>query len=72
MKDESSNNLICEIKVALYLKEDLEEFLEEKKTNDLIKKSLIVLYPINLYCEKTKEEKDNEKEDETKQLMKKK
>jgi HSP90 family molecular chaperone len=37
-KDESSDNLIFEIMVAFYLKKDLEEFLEEKKINDLIKK----------------------------------
>jgi HSP90 family molecular chaperone len=37
-KDKSDDNLICEEKVTIYLKEDLEEFLEEKKINDLIKK----------------------------------
>jgi HSP90 family molecular chaperone len=36
-KDEPSNNLIREVKVTLYLKEDFEEFLEEKKIKDLIK-----------------------------------
>jgi hypothetical protein len=38
----------------------------------LIKKFRIFLWPINLCCEKTKEEEVNNKEDETKQLMKKK
>jgi HSP90 family molecular chaperone len=43
MKDESGNNLISETKVTLYLKEDLGEFLEEKKINDLIEKIIICL-----------------------------
>jgi HSP90 family molecular chaperone len=42
-KDESGDSLIRETKVALYLKEDHGEFLEEKKINDLIKKIRIFL-----------------------------
>jgi HSP90 family molecular chaperone len=37
-KDESYDNFISETKVTLYLEEDLGEFLEEKKINNLIKK----------------------------------
>jgi HSP90 family molecular chaperone len=43
IKDESDDNLICEIKVSLYLKEDLKEFLEEKKIDVMIKKFRIFL-----------------------------
>jgi molecular chaperone HtpG len=37
-KDESIDNFIRGTTVTLYLKEDLGEFLEEKKIKDLIKK----------------------------------
>jgi HSP90 family molecular chaperone len=42
MKDGSDDNLIREAKVTLYLKEDIGEFIKEKKINDLIKKSKFV------------------------------
>jgi molecular chaperone HtpG len=66
-KDTSGEDLIRGTRVTLYLKEDLAEFLEEKKLKDLIKKhSEFVGYPITLYVEKTKEEEVDDDEDEKK------
>jgi molecular chaperone HtpG len=67
-KDTSGEDLIRGTKVTLYLKEDLSEFLEEKKLKDLIKKhSEFVGYPITLYVEKTKEEEVDDDEDDKKE-----
>merc|ERR1712080_79272 len=53
--------------IILDLKEDQEEYLEEKKIKDIVKKhSQFIGYPIHLHCEKEKEEQvsDDEAEDE--------
>jgi HSP90 family molecular chaperone len=56
----------------LYLKEDLSEFLEDKKIKNLIKKhSEFVVNSINLYCEKQRKKKLMMITMKTKQAMKK-
>jgi len=54
-------------RIVLYMKEDMSEYLEEKRVKDLIKKhSEFIGFPIKLYTEKTteKEVTDDEDEDE--------
>ena len=64
-RDLEGEDLIRGTKITLYLKEDMTEFLEEKKIKDLIKKhSEFIGYPINLFVEKTKEEEITDDEDD--------
>ena len=54
-------------RIILHLKEDMSEYLEEKRIKDLVKKhSEFIGFPIKLYTEKTteKEVTDDEEEDE--------
>merc|ERR1712233_232268 len=54
-------------RIILHLKEDMSEYLEEKRVKDLVKKhSEFIGFPIKLYTEKTteKEVTDDEDEDE--------
>jgi molecular chaperone HtpG len=54
-------------RITLHLKEDMSEYLEEKRVKDLVKKhSEFIGFPIKLYTEKTteKEVTDDEDEDE--------
>merc|ERR1711977_782721 len=56
-------------KIICYLKEDQSEFLEERRVKDLIKKrSEFIGFPIELYCEKSKEKEvtDSDDDDEEK------
>jgi molecular chaperone HtpG len=71
-KDESVDNIVREIMVALYLKEGFYEFFEEKKIKDLIKKhSEFVAHPINLSCEKRRKNRLVMMKIKTKHAMKK-
>merc|ERR1719319_1167899 len=54
-------------RIVLHIKEDMSEYLEEKRITDLVKKhSEFIGFPIKLYTEKTteKEVTDDEEEDE--------
>merc|ERR1712144_102710 len=52
-------------KIICYLKEDQSEFLEERRVKDLIKKhSEFIGFPIESYCEKSKEKEVTDSEDE--------
>jgi len=63
-RDLTGEDLIRGTRIDLYLKEDMSEFLEEKKLKELIKKhSEFIGYEIKLYCEKTKEEEVSDDEE---------
>jgi molecular chaperone HtpG len=72
-KDESGEAITRGTKIILKLKEDQQEFLEERKVKDLIKKhSEFIGFPIDLMVEKTTDkevtdsDEDEKKEDEEK------
>merc|ERR1711959_468283 len=51
--------------IVLHLKEDMAEYLEEKKIKDLVKKhSEFIGFPISLYTEKTEEKEVTDDEDD--------
>ena len=71
---DTSNDMNRGTKIILKLKEDQQEFLEERKLKDLIKKhSEFIGFPIELMCEKTtdKEVTDSDDEDDKKEDEKK-
>lgn len=52
-------------RIELVLKEDMAEFLEERKVKDLVKKhSEFIGFPIKMYTEKTTEKEVTDDEDE--------
>merc|ERR1712244_204390 len=52
-------------RIVLHLKEDMSEYLEEKRLKDLVKKhSEFIGFPIKLYTEKTTEKEVTDDEDE--------
>ena len=67
-KDETQT-LTRGTRITLQLKEDMQEYLEERRLKDLVKKhSEFIGFPIKLYVEKEteKEVEDDEEEDEAK------
>merc|ERR1712097_122503 len=71
---EESENLTRGTKIILQLKEDQQEFIEERRVKDLIKKhSEFIGFPIELMVEKTteKEVTDSDDDDEKKDDEKK-
>jgi len=67
-------NITRGTRIVLHLKEDMQEYLEERRLKDLVKKhSEFIGFPIRLYCEKEEEkevtddeEEEAEKEDDDK------
>jgi len=61
-----SDNLTRGTKIILYIKEDQQEYLEEKRIKDIIKKhSQFIGYPISLHVEKEREKEiEDDEEDE--------
>jgi molecular chaperone HtpG len=52
-------------RIVLYLKEDMHDYLEERKIKDLVKKhSEFIGFPIKLYVEKTTEKEVSDEEEE--------
>merc|ERR1711976_462480 len=66
-KTEDSSGVGRGTRIILHLKEDMSEYLEEKRVKDLVKKhSEFIGFPIKLYTEKTteKEVTDDEEDDD--------
>ena len=64
-KDSNGEQLGRGTKMVLHLKEDMNEYLEERRLKDLVKKhSEFIGYPIELYVEKTEEEEVTDDEDD--------
>ena len=74
VSQDAEANLTRGTRIILHLKEDMQEYLEERRLKDLVKKhSEFIGFPIRLYCEKEEEkevtddeEEEAEKEDEDK------
>merc|ERR1711988_2081850 len=59
-------------KIVCHLKEDMTEFLEERRLKDLVKKhSEFIGFPIELYIEKSSEKEVTDSEDEEEEKEKK-
>jgi molecular chaperone HtpG len=69
-RDSSGEDLIRGTKIDLFLKEDMNEFTEEKKLKELIKRhSEFIGYPISLYVEKSEEKEVSDDEDTEKKKV---
>lgn len=65
VRDEESPRLGRGTRMVLYLKEDMHDYLEERKLKDLVKKhSEFIGFPIKLYVEKTVDKEVTDDEDE--------
>lgn len=64
-KDTESNPITRGTRIVLHLKEDMQEYLEEKRIKELVKKhSEFIGFPIKLYVEKETEKEVTDDEDE--------
>jgi len=64
-KDTGDEKILRGTKIVLYLKKDQQDYLEEKKLKDLVKKhSEFIGYPISLWVEKEKEKDDKADSDD--------
>lgn len=62
---DEANDLTRGTRITLHLKEDMQEYLEERRLKDLVKKhSEFIGFPIKLYCEKETEKEVTDDEDE--------
>merc|ERR1711965_38389 len=69
---DTSNDMTRGTKIILKLKEDQQEFLEERKLKDLIKKhSEFIGFPIELMVEKTNEKEVTDSDDDEEKKEKK-
>ncbi|NQX99034.1 MAG: molecular chaperone HtpG, partial [Flavobacteriales bacterium] len=65
VEDNDGEELLRGTTITLHLKEDQQEYLEEKSLKELVKKhSEFIGFPIELYCEKTIEKEVTESDDE--------
>ena len=65
VKDEGGETITRGTKIILHLKEDQMEYLEERRTKDLVKKhSEFIGFPIELYVEKSQDKEVTESDDE--------
>lgn len=65
VRDEDGPRLGRGTRMVLYLKEDMHDYLEERKLKDLVKKhSEFIGFPIKLYVEKTVDKEVTDDEDE--------
>jgi len=71
-KDESSEKLLRGTKIMLHMKDDMQDYLEESRIRDLVKKhSNFIDFPINIQAQKTREyEVETEEKDENGDLKK--
>jgi len=70
--DDSGEDIGRGTTIILQLKEDQEEYLEEKRIKDIVKKhSQFIGYPIHLHCEREKEEEVSDDEAEEEEAEKK-
>ena len=71
-KDESPEKLLRGTKIMLHMKDDMQDYLEESRIRDLVKKhSNFIDFPINIQAQKTREyEIETEEKDENGDLKK--
>lgn len=65
VSQDAEANLTRGTRIVLHLKEDMQEYLEERRLKDLVKKhSEFIGFPIRLYCEKEEEKEVTDDEEE--------